>query len=174
MNINSTSSLSDNTYFLDQNESNNFTNNDNTNHHIDSSNETIDSSNETIDSSNEPFDNTNVTRPSNLYFNPLRLNDDQFLINKSNTCEYYTNDEFNQASISSNNKFSILNLNIRSMSKKFNKLKEYLDIIDHKFSIIAIQETWFKSDTSLDYYKLPDYSLETINRIDSYIGGVGL
>ena len=39
---------------------------------------------------------------------------------------------------------------------------------------IAIQETWFTEDTWLEYYNLPNCSLETINRIDCNVGGVGI
>ena len=109
-----------------------------------------------------------------MYFNPLRLNEDnQYLIN-DNTSEYYTDNEFVKAFTSSNNSFSILNLNIRSISKNISKLKEYLNIIKHNFSIITIQETWFTEDTCLEYYNLPDYSLESVNRIDCNVGGVGI
>ena len=52
--------------------------------------------------------------------------------------------------------FSILNLNIRGISENINKLKEYLDIIKHNFSITTIQETWFTEDTCLEYYNLPN------------------
>ena len=86
-------------------------------------------------------------RPSNLYFNPSRLNEDnQYSIN-DNTFEYYTSNEFVKAFITSNNSFSILNLNIRSISKNIGKLKKYLNIIKHNFSVITIQETWFTEDT---------------------------
>ena len=113
-------------------------------------------------------------RPSNLYFNPSRLNEDnQYLIN-DNTCEYYTDNEFVKSFVTSNNSFSILNLNIRSISRNIGKLKEYLNIIKHNFSVITIQETWFTENTCLDYYNLPNYSLETINRIDCNVGDVGI
>ena len=113
-------------------------------------------------------------RPSNLYFNPSRLiEDNQYLIN-DNTSEYYTDNEFVKAFTTSDKSFSILNLDIRSISKNIGKLKEYLDIIKHNFSIITIQETWFTEDTCLEYYNLPDYSLESINRIDCNVGGVGV
>ena len=113
-------------------------------------------------------------RPSNLYFNPSRLNEDnQYPIN-DNISEYYTDNEFVKAFTTSNNSFSILNLNICSISKNIGKLKEYLNIIKHNFSIITIQETWFTENSCLEYYNLPDYSLETINRIDCNVGGVGI
>ena len=70
-------------------------------------------------------------RPSNLYFNPSRLNEDnQYLIN-DNTSEYYTDNEFVKAFTTSDKSFSNLNLNIRSISKNLGKLKEYLNIIKH-------------------------------------------
>ena len=113
-------------------------------------------------------------RPSNLYFNPSRLNEDnQYLLN-DNTSEYYTDNEFVKAFTTSKNSFSILNLNIRSISKNIGKLKEYLNITEHNFSIITIQETWFTKDTCLEYHNLPNYSLETIKRIDCNVGGVGI
>ena len=113
-------------------------------------------------------------RLSNLYFNPSRLNEDNRYLINDNTCEYYTDNEFVKSFFTSQNSFSILNLNIRSISKNFGKLKEYLNIIKHNFSVITIQETWFTEDTYLEYYNLPDYSLETINRIDCNVGGVGI
>ena len=111
-----------------------------------------------------------------MYFNPSRLNEDnQYPIN-DNTSEYYTDNEFVKAFTTSNNSFSILNLIIRSISKNIGKLKEYLNIIKHNFSIITVQETWFTENSCLEYnmYNLPDYSLETINRIDCNVGGVGI
>ena len=112
-------------------------------------------------------------KPSKLYFNPLRQNDDNQAIIYDNTCEYFSNQDFN-SNINSVNELSILNLNIRSMSKNIDKLKEHLEVLNHKFSIIAIQETWFKEDTPLNYFNLRNYCLETVNRIDCQVGGVGL
>ena len=109
---------------------------------------------------------------SKFYFDPYRSTDDGHF-NYDNNCEYYSNETFNQK-FKSDNIFSILNLNIRSLPKKIDRLKEYLSITEHNFSIIAIQETWFKSGTTLDYYNLTDYNLETTDRVDNKVGGVGL
>ena len=65
-------------------------------------------------------------------------------------------------------------IDVIPISKNIGKLKEYLHIIKHNFSIITIQETWFTEDTCLEYYSLLDYSLESINRIDCNVGGVGI
>ena len=56
---------------------------------------------------------------------------------------YYTFDKFSCASNSLlKNSFSILQINIKSMNKIFEKLKEYLSVVKGKFSIIALTETW--------------------------------
>ena len=60
---------------------------------------------------------------------------------------YYTIDEFSCPSNSLlKNPFSILQINIRSMNKKFEKLQEYLNVVKGKFSIIALTETWCNDD----------------------------
>ena len=60
---------------------------------------------------------------------------------------YYTTDEFSCASNSLlKNSFSILQINIRSMNKNFEKLQEYLNVVKGKFSIIALTETWCNDD----------------------------
>ena len=52
---------------------------------------------------------------------------------------YYTIDEFSCASNSLlKNSFSILQINIRSMNKNFEKLQEYLNVVKGKFSVIAL------------------------------------
>ena len=55
---------------------------------------------------------------------------------------YYTIDEFSCASKSLLNSFIILQINIRSMNKNFERLQEYLNVVKGKFSIIALTETW--------------------------------
>ena len=56
---------------------------------------------------------------------------------------YYTIDEFSCVSNSLlKNSFSILQINIRSMNKNFEKLQEYLNVVKGKFSIIALTEMW--------------------------------
>ena len=60
---------------------------------------------------------------------------------------YYTIDEFSCVSNSLlENSFSILQINIRSMNKNFEKLQEYLNVVKGKFSIIALTETWCNDD----------------------------
>ena len=44
--------------------------------------------------------------------------------------------------------FSVLHINIRSMNKNFEKLREYLSHVKGNFSIIALTETWYSDDKS--------------------------
>ena len=60
---------------------------------------------------------------------------------------YYTIDEISCASNSLlKNSFSILQINIRSMNKNFEKLQEYLNVVKGKFSIIGLTDTWCNDD----------------------------
>ena len=62
---------------------------------------------------------------------------------KAASLPYYTIDEISCASNSLlKNSFSILQINIRSMNKNFEKLQEYLNVVKGKFSIIGLTDTW--------------------------------
>ena len=66
---------------------------------------------------------------------------------KTVSSPYYIIDEFSCASNSLlKNSFSILQINIRSMNKNFEKLQEYLNVPKGKFSIIALTEMWCNDD----------------------------
>ena len=45
--------------------------------------------------------------------------------------------------------------------------------LDHKFTAIGLSETYLK-DKSLEYYHLPGYNLEYMNRVGLEKGNVGL
>ena len=47
---------------------------------------------------------------------------------------------------SSENYFSVLHVNIRSISKNFEKLKDLLANVNLKFKIICLKETWCKDE----------------------------
>ena len=65
----------------------------------------------------------------------------------------------------SNSSFTCLNVNIRSISKNLDKLKECMRIANYGFTVIDISETHFKG-TPLGCYNLPGYKMEFVNRID--------
>ena len=68
-------------------------------------------------------------------------------------------------------KFSFLNVNIRSLSKNLDKLKDCIDILKEDFSVIGISETHLKQKPD-DFYNLYGYKVEYTNRIGREKGGV--
>ena len=56
---------------------------------------------------------------------------------------YYTENEFNQIPNLDKN-FSIFNVNIRSIPKNFDRLRNYMLELNHNFSVISIAVTWLK------------------------------
>ena len=68
--------------------------------------------------------------------------DTNFLLgNDSSLCHYFTEYEFNQC-FPSDDKFSLFNLNIRSLPKNIEKEQHFLDGLHYKFTIITFTETW--------------------------------
>ena len=68
--------------------------------------------------------------------------DTNFLLgNDSSLCHYFTEYEFNQC-FPSDDKFSLFNLNIRSLPKNIEKVQHFLDGLHYKFTIITFTETW--------------------------------
>ena len=118
-----------------------------------------------------------------MSFNPLRYeanansnqfdddhNEDLYTFSK---CPYLTPEQFKMQSFAKKDQFTILNVNIRSLGKNFDKLKNCIKALDHDFSIIGISETHLK-DKPNDYYNLPNYNIEYTNRIGREKGGVCL
>ena len=110
----------------------------------------------------------------NMFFNPFgsqnilsdeNNNPDINFFNKKSEAvnsPYYNVDKFN--SFSQNlfkNSFSVLHINIRSMNKNFEKLREYLSHVKGNFSIIALTETWCSDDKAdkNSLWQLPNYTV---------------
>jgi len=72
------------------------------------------------------------------------------------------------------NEFSILHLNIQSISKNFDNLTIFLNSIKTNFSIIGLSEIWLNSNLDAQFYNLPNYSFECSLRENSRYGGVGI
>ena len=107
-----------------------------------------------------------------MIFNPLR-----FDFNSTNKAyNYVTSEEFihicpymppEQFCLDSNEscgKFNLLNVNIRSLSKNFESLKECVKSLNCEFSVIRISETHLK-DKPNDCYNIPGFNVEYKNRI---------
>jgi hypothetical protein len=81
--------------------------------------------------------------------------------------------ELNKKLATTIDSFSILHLNIRSLSKNFKELKSVTSLINHKFSIIALTETWIKPQNS-NLFNLDGYHHEFALRPDKTGGGISI
>ena len=73
------------------------------------------------------------------------------------------------------NKFSIFNINVDSINKKFTHIEALLDtLLQEKltFSAITIQEARIDDNTDCKAYDLPGYKLEPQGKICSEKGGL--
>ena len=66
---------------------------------------------------------------------------------------------------------SNINLNCRRLISKFYMLKEYLIDLHHKFDIITITETWFRSSINLSFFKLDGYHIYHLDRGNQMVVG---
>ena len=112
-----------------------------------------------------------------MRFNPSRFEsiDKNEIINHhqyNNECSYSTPDRFESTMPLKKDTFTCLNVNIRSLSKKFDKLiRECSKATNHDFTVIGISETHLKGNP-LEYYNLPGYKMEYVNRVGREKGGV--
>lgn len=89
---------------------------------------------------------------------------------------YYTPDLFNSMiNRETHNKkvFSLCHINIRSMPRNHNKLDIFFSLLNHKFDIVAMSETWFTGE-NVDSYKIDGYTHEYRIRQNKRGGGVSL
>ena len=68
---------------------------------------------------------------------------------------------------------SLLHLNVRSIAKKLDHLRNYLKLLTHEFAIIGFTETWF-NDVTVSRYKLENYNQVSNYRRTKKGGGVTL
>ena len=67
-------------------------------------------------------------------------------------------------------RLSFFTINARSLKGKFNEIVTLLSTLNHKFSFIAITETWLNSSTDL-LLEIPGYKSYSVNRDVSRNGG---
>ena len=128
------------------------------------------------------FNITNVDfqKYDNMIFNPLKFD---FNSNKTyndvtsdditHKCSYLTPEQFRLDLKVSSGKLNLLNVNIRSLSKIFDSLKECLKSLDCEFALIGVSETHFK-DKPNEINGIPGFNVEYINRNGREKGGVCL
>ena len=105
-----------------------------------------------------------------LLLDPTKLQLDTDDGNCNSFSSYYTNDEIDNIPDVSGNNLSLLNINIRSLYKNFEKLHDLLSDCSIDFQIVSLVETWQK-DEPHEYFNLSGYNLEYKNRSSSKRGG---
>ena len=103
----------------------------------------------------------NLLNLNNLIFNPLLVDfDSQSNVNDAyssndtidspTTSSYFLEDQFNR-SLPPNHqdRFSIIHFNARSLNRNFDHISNYLDLLNHSFSVIGITESWLKTSSDL-------------------------
>ena len=89
----------------------------------------------------------NFEKYDEMVFNLLRYQGAENIGDLDNNimdCNYLTPRQLKDKNLLCKEKFSILNLNIRCLQKKFDKIKECLKEIEHYFTIIGVSETHLK------------------------------
>ena len=94
----------------------------------------------------------------------------------ANSCNYFSEAKFNSTfSTLDQSFFSVLHMNVWSLSKHFDQLQTHLRALHSTFSIIGLSETWLKlTDIPANIYSLPGYYFESKNRHDRTGGGVAM
>ena len=104
---------------------------------------------------------------------PIDILLDSFIVKNENCDLYNLQNITNVLNNETSSKFSVLNLNIRSLVKNYDKLLIFLDRIKYNFNVIILTETWL-SDSNKECYPLPGYDSKHIVRSDKRGGGVSI
>ena len=94
-----------------------------------------------------------------------------FYQNTDMNCYYYSEDEFNSSMKMEG--FSVIHFNSRNPYSNFSKIKDYLQQIQQKLSIIAISETWLGDEKDLQH-GLEGYEMFWQNKSNNSRRGVAL
>jgi hypothetical protein len=108
-----------------------------------------------------PFDwNDNNLNEPLFDRNPdMQFYNDTSLMQNLSNCNYYLTDKFHKTTEDlsiDDGAFSLFHLNIRSSSKNFSELESFLEVIQFKFTVIGITESWL-SDTNADCFGIEGY-----------------
>ena len=91
-------------------------------------------------------------------------------------CNYYLESSFNEEVAKANITNEILSLchtNIRSMRQNLSAFENYMQLLDHQFTVIGFTETWLQDD-SHDLYGLKGYHFIGNHRANKTGGGVAI
>ena len=102
-------------------------------------------------------------------------NDEQCVFNVQN-CDYYTEPSFAKKCIQLNiseNCFSLMHCNIRSMAKNLNDFEQYLQCLNLRFKVVTFSETWL-THANYECFNICGYNIENQFRSDKSGGGVSI
>ena len=103
------------------------------------------------------LEDTNFDKYDKMLFNPLRYenmlkeaesNAENMFKSIDIECSYVTSENANRNISEEQSDFTLFNLNIRSLNKNFDKLKQCLKGVNHNFNVIGLTETLLKDKTS--------------------------
>ena len=86
----------------------------------------------------------------------------RFLPGFFNTSAYYNANTFNKKCIESritSNNFSLIHVNVRSACANLSHVENYLQCLDHNFSVVGLTETWYE-EHNVGLYGLQDFRQE--------------
>ena len=87
------------------------------------------------------------------------------------SCQYYEVESFNEKFKLRN--FSVINFNVRSLSKNIDNFLIFLNSVAHKFDIIILTETW-TTEFNFNTFNIPGYKDYHYVRKDRNGGGVAI
>ena len=91
-------------------------------------------------------------------------------------CNYYLETKFNDEMSEPNGTKDVLSLchvNIRSARNNLGNFENYLNMLNHDFTVIGLSETWLNDDNS-DLYSLSGYKVIGHHRVNRADGGVAV
>lgn len=96
------------------------------------------------------------------------------LLPNSIECDYKSVDDLN-TDYKNYDKFTVLQMNCRSLPKNFHSINIFINSLSFKPSVICVSETWLESDTNItNIYKLHNYVFLSRCRKSKRGGGVGM
>ena len=117
-----------------------------------------------------PFDLNDIERPISFDHEPELESELSHHVN----CDYtFSKNLKSKVDCHSDDCFSLLHLNIRSLRKNFDEFQTLLTTASVKFTAIGITETWCNENTPTELYNIDNYAYTHICR-ETTGGGVGL
>ena len=92
-----------------------------------------------LNDSDHDYSPMNGNDPDVNYFNNYNYN----IYSHSKYFSDIFNKQYHDMQLHNNNQISLLHLNIRSVQKNLSNLANFMELLDKKFQVIGLTETWF-------------------------------